>query len=184
MAAPTQEDFVNLISGKIQDFIPFAENLARARFLIYESEIAAPDEKGDAYEREVAEMRAIAEAFRAEIQQSDNSFALNFYMDERNPGGFLEIVDAGMPAPLAGGDEGVSRNPDGSTYLSPTPQWLWDTPVPGYAKPATGVINEIRTILRDMFRQYVNEAIEIAKKEFMVLLKTYVSEIISAATGG
>ena len=97
---------------------------------------------------------------------------------------FLEIVDAGMPAPLAGGDNGVSKNPDGSTYPSPTPYQLWDEPVPGYAKPATGVINEIKTMLSDLFRVEFQDAIQSSKAEILQLVKEYAAERIRSATGG
>ena len=80
MSAPTQEDFVNLIAGNLQAFVPFAENLGKTRFLVYESEIGAPDEKAGAIAMEQMEMEAIADAFRCEIVQSDNQFSLNFYM--------------------------------------------------------------------------------------------------------
>lgn len=184
MSAPTQEDFVNLIAGNLQAFVPFAENLGKSRFLVYESEIGAPDEKAGAIAMEQMEMEAIADAFRCEIVQSDNQFSLNFYMEERNPGGFLEIVDAGMGAPLAGGTEGTSRAPDGSTYTSPTPEPRWHEPVPGYEKPGTGVIEEIRTMLRDAFSEFMQEVITRAKAQFMEQLKAYVAGIISGAAGG
>lgn len=184
MSAPTQQDFVSLIAAELQNFIPFAENLGKTRFLVYESAIAAPAEDGAAEAMEQAEMEAIADAFRCEILQSDNSFMLNFYMDERNPGGFLEIVDAGMGAPLAGGNSGTSTTPSGSTYPSPTPQYLWDEPVPGYAKPATGVIEEIRTMLRTIFTEFLQEVVAAAKAQFMEMLKQYVAEKIGAAVGG
>ena len=105
-------------------------------------------------------------------------------MDDRNPGGFLEIVDAGIPAPLAGGEKGTSHNPDGSTYNSPTPYQLWDEPVPEYAKPATGVINEIRTMLATLFRQHMKEAIDASKKEILDLVKQYTSERIQNVVKG
>ena len=183
MSAPTQQDFVNLIAAELQAFIPFAENLGKSRFLVYESSIAAPAENGAAEAKEQAEMEAIADAFRCEITQSSNSFQLNFYMDERNPGGFLEIVDAGMGAPLAGGRDGTSTNPDGSTYPSPTPQEDWDKPVPGYAKPATGVIEEIRAMLKTVFADFFQEVIKNVKTQFMEILKQYVAEKIGSAVG-
>lgn len=184
MNAPTQKDFVALIAKHVDGFKEFAENFGRSRFLVYESEITAPDETDRAHEEEVAEMEAIAAAFRCEIKQEGNQFELYFYMDDRNPGGFLEIVDAGMPAPLAGGDEGTSHKPDGSTYNSPTPYQNWHDPVPGYAKPATGVINEIRTMLATLFRQHMKEAIDASKKEILDLVKQYTSERIQNAVKG
>ena len=171
-----QEKFVQLATSKLDSFKSFAEDFGKSRFLVYETEIQAPAEKADAYKKEVAEMEAIADAFRCEIKVEDNALTLFFYMDDRNPGHFLEIVDAGMPAPLAGGDHGISHNPDGSTYPSPTPYRDWDKPVPGYAKPATGVINEIRTMLADLFKQEANEAIKAAKAEIGPIIKQHVSD--------
>ena len=184
MSAPTQSDYIAIIKSKIAGFEQFAENFGKERFLVYKSEIKAPAEDADAFSRESEEMEAISDAFKCEIINEDRTFTLHFYFDERNPGNFLEIVDAGMPAPLAGGDHGISHNPDGSTYPSPTPIQSWDKPVPGYAKPATGVINEIRIMLADLFRSELKEAIESGKQEMLQLVKDYTSERIRAVTGG
>lgn len=178
MSAPKQEDYLRIIASKLNGFETFAENFGRARFLVYESEIQAPDEDGEAFAEETAEMEAIAAAFRCEIKQSGNRFGLYFYMDERNPGNFLEIVDSGMPPPLAGGDHGYSHKPDGSVYPSPTPMERWDEPVEGYAKPATGVINEIQTMLTELFRQRIQEAVEESKQEILGLVKQYTVQCI------
>lgn len=184
MSAPTRQDYLNVIKSKLSGFEQFAENFGKERFLVYESEIQAPDEKYNARQKEEKEMEAIADAFKCEIVLQDDVFTLLFHFDERNPGHFLEIVDAGMPAPLAGGDKGTSHNPDGSTYPSPTPEERWNDLVPGYAKPATGVIKEIRTMLSDLFRIEMNEAISSAKQDILQLVKNYTSERIRAATGG
>lgn len=184
MSAPTQKDYISIIKSKISGFEQFAENFGKERFLVYVSEIQAPDEEELAFQKEKEEMEAIADAFKCEIKVEGNKFTLFFYFDERNPGNFLEIVDAGMPAPLAGGDNGISHNPDGSTYRTPTPMELWDEPVPGYAKPATGVINEIRTMLSDLFRTELKEAIAAGKQEILNLVKRYTAEKIRNVTGG
>ena len=184
MSAPTQQDYIAIIKSKLSGFEQFAENFGKERFLVYKSEIQAPDESGDAFEKEVEEMEAISDAFKCEVRVEENTFTLFFYFDERNPGGFLEIVDAGMPAPLAGGDQGTSHNPDGSTYQSKTPIQLWDKPVPGYAKPATGVINEIRIMLSDLFKTEMHEAIASGKQEILNLVKNYTAERIRTVTGG
>ena len=184
MSAPTQQDYISIIKSKISGFEQFAENFGKERFLVYVSEIQAPAEEPEAFEKEKDEMEAIADAFKCEIQIDENTFTLFFRFDERNPGNFLEIVDAGMPAPLAGGDHGTSHNPDGSTYASPTPIQHWDDPVEGYAKPATGVINEIRTMLADLFRTELNEAISAGKQEILNLVKEYTAERIRNVAGG
>ena len=184
MNRPTQQDFISIISSKLDGVEQFAENIGKERFLVYKSEMHAPDEDDVAWEKEDAEMEAIADAFKCEIKKEDGQFSLIFHFDERNPGGFLEIVDAGMPPPLAGGDYGLSHNPDGSTYSSPTPRNQWDEPVPGYAKPATGVIHEIRTMLADIFRTEMKTAIEISKQEILELVKQYTSERLQTVIGG
>lgn len=184
MSAPTQEDFINIISSHIEGFEQMAEMLGKERFLVYKSEVHAPAEKSPAIASEDAEMDAIAEAFKCEIRRTNDQFTLLFYFDRHNPGGFLEVVDAGMPAPLAGGDNGTSHNPDGSTYSSPTPKALWDIPVEGYAKPATGVINEIKTMLKSLFQQEMNDAITASKKDIGQLYKAYAAERFRAAMGG
>ena len=184
MSAPTNQDYFSAIVSKLSGFNQLAEEFGRSRFLVYKSEIQAPDEKPSSFKKEVQEMEDIADAFRCEIQQDGGKFTLFFHFDERNPGGFLEIVDAGMPPPLAGGDNGISHNPDGSTYRSPTPEDEWDKPVPGYAKPPTGVINEIRIMLADLFRAELNEAINAARLEMLEPVKQYVAERIRTVTGG
>ena len=175
-----KNEAIALVAKKLSSFTEFAENFGKSRFLVYTSEIQAPDEKADARDKEVAEMEAIAEALKCEIKQDGGQFSLYFHFDERNPGGFLEIVDAGMPPPLAGGDNGTSHNPDGSTYNSPTPSAMWNQPVPGYAKPATGVINEIRTMLRTLFETAFREAVDEAKPEILKLAKQQVGEQIKS----
>lgn len=184
MSAPTQKDFMAIIMSKLSGFEQFAENFGKQRFLVYKSEIQAPDENGEARDKEISEMEAIADEFKCEVIQEGGKLTLRFYFDKHNPGGFLEIVDGGMPAPLAGGDHGTSHNPDGSTYPSPTPYQRWDDPVPGYAKPATGVINEIKTMLADLFKSEVSDAIDSGKKEILQLVKNYTAERIRSVIGG
>lgn len=179
-----KNDVLSIISLRLNEFIPLAENLGRSRFLLYKSDVHAPDESDIAYSKEDAEMDAIAESFRCEIVQNGNSFSLFFYMNERDNGGFLEIVDAGMPAPYAGGNNGISTNPDGSTYTTPTPKRFWDTTIEGYAKPATGVINEIRTMLQTLFHSFFVETIEMAKTSIMNTVKTKVAAELKASIGG
>ena len=184
MSGLAKQDLITIIQSKLSGFEQFAENFGKQRFLVYKSEIQAPGETVSALEKEEAEMEAIADAFKCQITQENGKFTLHFYFDEHNPGGFLEIVDAGMPAPLAGGDHGTSHNPDGSTYGSPTSQSRWNDPVPDYAKPATGVISEIKMMLADLFRAEMNEAIEAGKKEMLQVVKDYTAERIRAVTGG
>ena len=180
MTADIKDIIFGIIASKIESFKELAENFGKSRFLVYKSEMHAPDESGEAHRKEDEEMEAIADSFRCEIKQDGGQFSLFFYMDERNPGGFLEIVDAGMPPPLAGGDNGTSRNPDGSTYPTPTPINRWNEPVPGYAKPATGVINEIHIMLSDLFRIALSEAIESSKEQISQIIKDGVLKSLSA----
>ena len=183
MSAPTQQDFINIIAGKISGFEEFAKNFGQQRFLVYKSAIHAPDEGADAIAKEDAEMEKIASAFRCEVQQEGGKFTLFFYFDESGSP-FIPVVDAGMPAPLAGGNHGISTNPDGSTYASPTPVNRWYEPVPGYAKPATGVFNEIKIMLADLFRNEMEEVIAESKQEMLALVKAYVAGRIGAVAGG
>lgn len=184
MSSPNKDQYLSIIKSKMSGFEQFAESFGKQRFLVYKSEVHAPAEKAMAHIKEDTEMEAIADAFKCEIVQTDGTFTLFFYFDERNPGNFLEIVDAGMPPPLAGGHRGISKNPDGSTYKTPTPIERWLDEVPGYAKPATGVINEIRMMLSDLFRSEMNEAIESAKQDILQLVKDYTAERMRAAIGG
>lgn len=178
MSRPTQEDFLNIIKGKISGLEQLAEQIGKSRFAVYKTETYAGNEK------EAAEFDAIMDAFKCEIKQDGNSFSLYFYVDEHNPGGYLEIIDSGMDAPLAGGKGGISTNPDGSTYDSPTPRYRWDEPIPEYAKPASGVIEEIYTIVRSLFHTEFRQAVDDSKKEIMAMVKDYVAERIRAAASG
>lgn len=184
MGTVDTNQLVDAVMSRLEPFKNFAENFGKSRFLIYETEVHAPAEKKKAIDEEDSEMEAIAKAFRCEIVSNGNQITLFFYMDERNPGGFLEIVDEGMPPPLAGGDKGTSHAPDGSTYASPTPQKDWDKPVAGYAKPATGVINEIKTMLASLFRNEAKIALSSAKHEIASLVKQQVSNHLKHALAG
>ena len=195
MALNIKNDATMVIYKKLEDFIPLAENLGRSRFLVYESEVHASGEDSLAHEKEDAEMEAIAEAFRCEIKQSGGQFSLFFYMQERNPGGFLEIVDAGMPPPLVGGEDGTAHNPDGSTYQSKAPLAAYGLPLdgstsfgrtvlPDYSKAGTGVINEIKTMLQSLFHDFFIEAVGEAKQEIMELAKQEVLERLHNSLGG
>lgn len=184
MSTTLNDSILSIVASKMDDFKLFAENFGRSRFLVYKSEVHAPGENDFAYDKEDAEMEAIADAFRCEIIQEDQKFTLFFHMDERNPGGFLEIVDAGMPAPLAGGDHGTSHNPDGTTYASSTPKSRWNEPVPEYAKPETGVINEIRTMLQTLFHGFFTDTVKDSKAEILKAMKQQVASRLKSVTGG
>ena len=178
MGRPTQEDFLNIIKSKITGLEQLAEQIGKSRFAVYKTEKYAGNEK------EIEEFDAIMDAFRCKIEQNGNSFSLFFYVDEHNPGGYLEIIDEGMDAPLAGGKGGISTNPDGSTYDTPTPRHLWDVPVYKYAKPGTGVIEEIYTIVRSLFQTEFRQAVSDSKQEIMAIVKNHVAERIQAAAAG
>lgn len=182
MKEEVKDQILSAINERLSEFIPLAEQLGRSRFLVYESEVHAPGETEAAYEREDTEMEAIAESFRCEIKQSDNQFSLMFYMQERDPGGFLEIVDSGMPPPLVGGDNGAAHNPNGTIYPSDAPKAAYGLPLdgmtrfgktilPDYSKEATGVIHEIKTMLKDLFHGYFQDAITEAKNEILQAVK-------------
>lgn len=195
LSTTLKSDILAILQTRLNDFIPFAESFGRSRFLVYKSEVHASGEDGAAHEREDAEMEAIANAFRCEIKNDNGRFSLFFYMAERNPGGFLEVVDAGMPAPPVGGDGGIAHNPDGSTYQSKAPVAAYGLPLdgsttfgrtvlPDYSKEGTGVINEIKTMLKILFHDYFIEAFSDAKSEITTVAKEYVQERIHAAIGG
>lgn len=190
-----KNDIISIVASRLNEFIPFAENVGRSRFLIYKSEVHASGEDELAKEKEDAEMEAIAEAFRCEIKNEGNQFSLYFYMEEHNDGGFLQVVDAGMPPPLVGGDGGTAHNPDGSTYQSSAPLSAYGLPLdgsttfgrttlPDYSKEGTGVINEIRMMLQTLFRSFFIEAIEAARQSIVDTLKAQVTAELITAIGG
>ena len=187
MSEDIREKTMSLIEERLSSFIPFAEQFGKSRFLVYKSEVHASGEKEEAWEAEDVEMEAIADSFRCEIRRNGNTFSLFYFMDERNPGGFLEIVDSGMPPPLVGGDNGTAHNPDGSTYKSNAPLYAYGLPLdgsdgrPDYSKEGTGVIHEIKTMLKDLFSDYFHDAIADSKKEIMETVKKNVQERIHKA---
>lgn len=170
----TNEEVVGMICSRLESFLPLAESLGKSRFLVYKSEYGVND-------KEASTMDAIADSFRAELAVDGQSVTLKFHMDENDPGGYLEIVDAGMPTPLLGGDRGTAHNPDSSTYKSQVPIGLWGLPADDpedLAKPASGVVNEIKMMLAGLFRQYFQEAVADAKKDILQRMKEETKERI------
>lgn len=180
LMAIDKTQIVSLVGDRLEDFKITAENFGKSRFMVYQSEYGKN-------EKEVDAMQAIAEGFRCEIQRVDNSFTLMFYFDENDPGGYLHIIDAGMPTPLLGGDRGTAHNPDGTTYLSKVDINLWGQPAnrpEDLAKPASGVINEIKVMLADLFNQYFQDVLDLARNEIMQLVKQEAQERLSSVLGG
>lgn len=175
-----KNQIVSLVGSKLNDFIITAVNFGKSRFMVYQSEYGKN-------EKEVAAMQDIAEGFRCEIHQEGNSFTLMFYFDENDPGGYLHIIDAGMPTPLLGGDRGTAHNPDGTTYLSKVDINLWGQPAnrpEDLAKPASGVINEIKVMLADLFNQYFQDVLAQSEDQIMKLVKQEAQERLSSVLGG
>lgn len=169
---------MDLIEARLQDFIPFAESFGKTRFLVYRDSIYGTNEK------ELQTIDRISDSFRCEIIRNSQSFSLMFYMDEDDPGGYLTIMDQGMPTAMLGGDGGIARNPDGSTYRSKVPAKFWGQPAVNpedTAKPASGLIHEIKTMLADLFRSHLSEAIASVKTDIANMMKQQIVQEIQSA---
>lgn len=162
-------DVASIISEKVMAFQDIAVQFGKSRFLVCMDEYGKNSKEAETVER-------ISNSFRCEVVQDGQAFLLYFHMDEDDPGGYLEIIDGGMPAPLAGGHHGTSHNPDGTTYASPTPVSKWNEPIEEYAKPASGIIYEIKTMLADLFKDAVKAAISESKSEILNIVKAQVKE--------
>lgn len=56
---------------------------------------------------------------------------------------FVDQLANGPIIPVAGGDNGIAHNPDGSTYQSAVPERFYGNPLESLALPKSDLVNEI-----------------------------------------
>lgn len=162
-----QKTITSVQCSKAKDFEMTAEAFARSRFMVRSSE----------YGENVDEMEAlqkIADGIKCRVEQSDSGISQAIDFDDNDRGNYLEVIEEGMSAPLTGGDNGIVTEPDGSTRQSNVPERLWGNPIEEYSKQGSEILEEIRMMLQDLFRTYIQELISDSRSELVNIARNYV----------
>ena len=166
MNASINNKIIDVIKDSVQDFTILAQNFAKSRFLVLTTEFGQNQEELDA-------LNHLADRIRCNINKTDSGVSLSIEYDDDYE--YLNVIQEGMDAPLTGGNNGIVTNPDGSTEQSKVPQTLWGTPLEQYAKEGEDVIGEIRTMLTDLFKDRVQEAVSESKQKITDIVKPYIT---------
>lgn len=158
------DHIINLLATRAKDFEIPAEAFARSRIMLLSSEY------GDNAEERAA-LQNIAEGIKCTVNASDDGVSLSIDYDSRDPGGYLSVVDGGLEAPQTGGKHGTVTMPDGSTRHSNVPSVLWGNPIEEYAEPPSGVVEEIKMMLTDLFKEHLSLLIAENKSEIAKAVK-------------
>ena len=136
----------------------------------------------DAEKAEVEKIRDKGMSYDVKSEGSTISISEN----EQEVSPFMSVLENGMDAPLAGGDNGTSHNPDGSTYPSPTPKGLWNIPVEAYAKEPHPVTQDAHAIIEDTAPEQMQGimARESTKTRFGEIAKPALIDYLSSSLGG
>ncbi len=169
-------EIMNILLPRVQEFKDTAINFAKSRFVV------AADEFGSNSE-ERAELDSIAESISVEIfSDGGNSVGMNIKYGH-SP--YLDIIQNGMPAPLSGGDGGMVTEPDGSQRPSLVPEQLQGQTLPEYSKTGKDVMGEVATMMQDLFKAAVQEAVSNSKQDIgNYISKTYLIPQLQSAMGG
>ena len=168
----TNSSVFNIISTQIKNFESFAENFAKSRFVIFASEFNTNEKESKAIEE-------LTENIKCQILIDDNGASLQVTFDKKNE--YLEIMESGMQPPLYGGDGGIAHNPDGQVYRSKVPSQFWGQAIPELAKEGINILSEVKTMLKDIFENFIKETFENNKQKIGELIK---QEIIIGLNGG
>ena len=161
----------SLIAERSRGFKTVGEAFAKTRFMI------AASEYGDNPDEQHA-LAQISDAFRCDIVATSEGVRLMFDTDNNDPGNYLSIVEGGMPPPLSGGNNGIVTLPDGSTRPSRVPEQLQGQPVEEYAEPASEIMEQLTSMLRDLFADYVRNVIHESKKDIAIQAQQLVEQKI------
>lgn len=161
-----------LVAAKSKGFKMIGEAFAKTRFMV------AASEYGDNPDEQHA-LAQISDAFRCDVVETAEGVRLVFDTDNGDPGNYLNIIEEGMPPPLSGGNNGIVTLPDGSTRPSRVPEQLHGQPIEEYAEPASDVINELETMLGDLFADHVHNVIGESRNEII----SYTQHVISNSFG-
>lgn len=159
----TEINIASIISEEVVSFELMATAFAKQRFLALSAEF-------NENEKEAAEIEKIADQIKCTITYSDNLFDLEIFFDDNS--NYFEIINEGMPAPVAGGDNGIAHNPDGSTYKSNVPEQLWGNVLDEYAENGIDIMGETKTMLKDLFYDRIMDAINNEKGKIAEAYKT------------
>lgn len=158
----------SLIAERSRGFKTVGEAFAKTRFMV------AASEYGDNPDEQHA-LAQISDAFRCDIVATPEGVRLMFDTDNNDPGNYLSIVEGGMPPPLSGGNNGIVTLPDGSTRRSRVPEQLQGQPIEEYAEPASDIMDELETMLGDLFADYVNNAVDESKSDIIAHVQNVIS---------
>lgn len=170
----TNIDIVSILMPRVQDFRMSAVNFAKSRFLVAASEFSSNEE-------ETAELMSIADSITIDIFAEGSSVGMNI---EYGHSPYLGIIQEGMETPLSGGSGGMVTLPDGSTRLSLVPEQLQGQELPEYSKAGQDVMGEVATMMKDLFRQAVEDSVQDSKPEIAEAFKTYLVPHIMGTRAG
>lgn len=159
-----QDRIINLLAARAKSFEMPAEAFARSRIMLLSSEY------GDNAEERAA-LQNIAEGIKCTVNASADGASLSIDYDSRDPGDYLSVVDGGLEAPQTGGNHGTVTMPDGSTRRSNVPPALWGNPIEEFAEPPSGVVEEIKMMLTDLFTEHLRLLIAENKSEIAKTVK-------------
>ena len=164
---------INLVAQKAKAYEPIARNFAQSRFLLASIEYGQNEEEIDALQK-------IAEGIQCKISASETGVSQDIDFDDNDSGNYLEIIDQGMPAPLAGGSGGFAHNPDGSVYRSLYPEHLWGSPLEELSKPGSDTLDEVRKMLSQLFADEVRNIIAESKSDIAAIAKRGIVDEINS----
>ena len=165
---------ISLIANKAQGYQTMAQNFAKSRFLLAAIEYGQNEDETEALEK-------IADGIKCIITPTSAGVTLDVDFDDSDQGNYLEIIQHGMPAPVTGGAGGFVHNPDGSVETSEVPPSLWGNPIPEFAKTGSDVMEEVKTMLKQLFTDEVNNIVRDSREEIATIAKTYVEQELQAA---
>ena len=151
-----------------------AQEFAKSRFLVNASEYGMNDKESE-------ELMKIADGINISLSSGGSSLQLEITYGE-SP--YLNIIENGMSAPLAGGDNGVVTNPDGSQEPSEVPEPLWGNPIDSYAKEGEDVMGEVKEMLTSLFRDAVVQAAGEARPEIIETIRPELVRHVQQSIGG
>lgn len=152
----------SILADDVLSFEPIATNFVKSRFLVLASEFGSN-------EKEAAEISKLADVIQCTIKQDGAGFSLTIdYPDDSN---YFEIIQNGMPAPVAGGSGGIAHNPDGSTYKSEVRPQFWGNVLDSLAKDGIDIIGENKMMVTDLFCDHVQSTVPPHKSDIAELYK-------------
>ena len=164
-------DIASIIQPKLAGWQITGQNFAKTRFLVNADEFGANDA-----ERE--ELMNIADGITCSVQSDGKSVSLHI---EYGQSPYLDIVQNGMPAPVTHGGGEITL-PSGET--EPSNAATSGVELPWYSKTGEDVMGEVATMLQQLFRDAVMDAVRESRSEIADAAKTYLIPHLQLALGG